>query len=95
MLLYWDTIRAAAADGFGHFDFGRSTRDSGTYRFKRQWGAEERPLFWYRVSTGAGADTGAADAGSSAAAPFTAVWRHLPLSVTEHVGPYLRKYLVQ
>ena len=49
MLLYWETLRHACVDGFRRFDFGRSTRDSGTYRFKRQWGAEEEPLFWYGI----------------------------------------------
>ena len=33
--------------GAGRFDFGRSTRQAGTYRFKKQWGAEEIPLYWY------------------------------------------------
>src|SRR5262249_44811223 len=31
VLLYWETLRAACAEGFTRFDFGRSTRDSGTY----------------------------------------------------------------
>jgi FemAB-related protein (PEP-CTERM system-associated) len=56
MLLYWETIRAACLEGQGRFDFGRSTRDSGTYRFKRQWGALESPLYWYSISMAAGAD---------------------------------------
>ena len=50
MLLYWETIKQACAEGFARFDFGRSTRQSGTYRFKRQWGAEEEPLYWYRIA---------------------------------------------
>ena len=49
MLLYWETIRTASVDGFRRFDFGRSSRGSGTYRFKRQWGAVESPLFWYTI----------------------------------------------
>jgi len=49
MLLYWETIKRASLDGVARFDFGRSTRDSGTYHFKRQWGAQEEPLFWYRI----------------------------------------------
>src|SRR6185369_10200078 len=40
MLLYWEALRRACAGGFRRFDFGRSTRDSGTHRFKQQWGAE-------------------------------------------------------
>ena len=49
MLLYWETLRSACIEGFQRFDFGRSSRNSGTYRFKRQWGAVEEPLFWYTI----------------------------------------------
>ena len=31
---FWST----PASGFNRFDFGRSTPDEGTYRFKQQWG---------------------------------------------------------
>src|SRR5207245_9031035 len=48
-LLYWETLKAACADGVGRFDFGRSSRNSGTYRFKVQWGAREEPLYWYTI----------------------------------------------
>jgi CelD/BcsL family acetyltransferase involved in cellulose biosynthesis len=105
MLLYWDAIRSACAEGFRAFDFGRSTINSGTYRFKRQWGALEQPLFWYSLplSPSAGTTAAAADAGQSADAPrgaglaphLAAVWRVLPLAVTRRVGPVVRKYLVQ
>jgi FemAB-related protein (PEP-CTERM system-associated) len=94
MLLYWDTIRTACADGFTRFDFGRSTRHSGTYRFKRQWGAEEEPIFWYRIPI-------AARAATPATSPRTGsdllvrIWQRLPLPVTRHVGPHIRKYLIQ
>jgi FemAB-related protein (PEP-CTERM system-associated) len=54
MLLYWETIRRASAAGAARFDFGRSTRGSGTYRFKQQWGAQDEPLFWYRIPVDAG-----------------------------------------
>jgi FemAB-related protein (PEP-CTERM system-associated) len=99
MLLYWETIRSACRDGFGRFDFGRSTRDSGTYRFKRQWGAEEQPLFWYTIPVKPGghprADaerTPSLDGGLSA---LVHVWQRLPLSLTRVMGPRVRKYLIQ
>jgi serine/alanine adding enzyme len=94
MLLYWETIRAGCVDGFQRFDFGRSTRGSGTYRFKRQWGAQESPLFWYTIPIGRGhrLPTGT---GSRTSTHLVDLWRHLPLSVTRRVGPHVRKYLVQ
>jgi FemAB-related protein (PEP-CTERM system-associated) len=95
MLLYWETIRGACRDGFGRFDFGRSTRDSGTYRFKRQWGAREEPLFWYTIPVAVDCRTPRArartfDAGKEA---FIQLWRSLPLGVTRHLGPRVRKYI--
>ena len=39
MRLYWELLSQAIARGCKSFDFGRSTVDSGTYRFKQQWGA--------------------------------------------------------
>jgi FemAB-related protein (PEP-CTERM system-associated) len=94
MLLYWETIRTACRDGFRRFDFGRSTRGSGTYRFKRQWGALESPLFWYTIPIGA-RESRPAGHGGRTAARLSDVWRRLPLSVTRRVGPHVRRYLVQ
>ena len=45
MLLYWTVLKHAVESGYGVFDFGRSSRDSGTYRFKEQWGARPVPLY--------------------------------------------------
>ena len=44
VLLYWETLAAACREGFARFDFGRSSLDSGTYRFKRQWRAQGDPF---------------------------------------------------
>jgi len=93
MLLYWRTIEAACADGFTRFEFGRSTRDSGTYRFKKQWGAAEEPLFWYRIPLTAGSDESVSSGSGSEV--LARMWQHLPLAVTRQVGPHIRKYLIQ
>jgi serine/alanine adding enzyme len=93
MLLYWETIRAACLEGYGRFDFGRSTRDSGTYRFKRQWGALESPLYWYSIPLAAGTSRPAGE--SAAAAYLVGLWKRLPLSVTRRLGPHVRRYLIQ
>jgi FemAB-related protein (PEP-CTERM system-associated) len=94
MLLYWETIRSACAAGFRRFDFGRSTRDCGTYKFKRQWGATEQPLFWYTVPVGH-RRTRALPVSANSAGLLGEVWQRLPLALTRQVGPHLRKYLIQ
>lgn len=47
--LYWGMLADACEDGMRSFDFGRSTRESGTWQFKKQWGAHEVPLHWYFI----------------------------------------------
>jgi FemAB-related protein (PEP-CTERM system-associated) len=94
MLLYWETIRSAFAQGLQTFDFGRSSRNSGTYRFKRQWGAQEEPLFWYSIPMGRRAARPSSGDGRRTAF-LAGSWRHLPLAVTRHLGPHIRRYLTQ
>jgi FemAB-related protein (PEP-CTERM system-associated) len=98
MLMYWETLRAACAEGFRSFDFGRSTRGSGTYRFKAQWGAREVPLFWYRIPVDARHDAMHETSTSGTAGQahlLSLMWQHMPLSLTRHLGPPIRKYLTQ
>jgi FemAB-related protein (PEP-CTERM system-associated) len=94
MLLYWEAIKTACSDGCARFDFGRSTRDSGTYHFKRQWGAEEEPLWWYSIPIAAGRTKSAAPSSSSESL-LARMWQRLPLSVTRQIGPPIRRYLIQ
>jgi FemAB-related protein (PEP-CTERM system-associated) len=91
MLLYWEAIRAGCLDGHDRFDFGRSTRGSGTYHFKRQWGALEMPLYWYTIPIRPGLSLD----DSTASSRLVDFWKHLPLSVTRQLGPRVRKYLIQ
>jgi serine/alanine adding enzyme len=95
MLLYWETIRAACAEGFARFDFGRSTLRSGTYRFKAQWGAREEPLFWYTIPLAGQPDSAAAPATGRGGALMANLWRRLPLPITRRIGPRIRRYLIQ
>jgi hypothetical protein len=96
MLMYWETIAGACAQQLRQFDFGRSTRDSGTYRFKHQWGAVEAPLFWYTIPVHR-RDTAhdALPRFGGAGAGLSRVWQRLPPLMTRHLGPHLRKYLIQ
>lgn len=95
MLLYWETLRAACAEGFHSFDFGRSTRGSGTYRFKLQWGARDEPLFWYTIPIAPRSRSERRSSAGRGADLAVKVWQRLPLLVTKRVGPRIRKYLIQ
>jgi FemAB-related protein (PEP-CTERM system-associated) len=91
--IYWEALRWAVGQGATHFDFGRSPVGAGTYRFKRGWGAEDRPLSWCRLSP-LGQPlpvTGAGD--NPVLAKLSALWPKLPLGVTVSVGSRVRRFL--
>ncbi len=92
MLLYWETLRTGCLEGFRKFDFGRSSRDSNTYRFKRQWGAVEEQLYWYTISVNARRSKNPVG-NDRQKALFVHMWQRLPLGVTRWLGPRVRKYL--
>lgn len=50
MLLYWSMLQHAVDTGCRWFDFGRSTPNALTCRFKMQWGAKMDPLCWHVFS---------------------------------------------
>lgn len=91
MLLYWSFMERAAEEGLRTFNFGRCTPDSGTHRFKRQWGGEDEQLWWYHAGGGDREHTPSPDEGPYSWGPK--VWRRLPKPVVDAVGPRLVRYL--
>ncbi|MFN8388896.1 MAG: FemAB family XrtA/PEP-CTERM system-associated protein [Bdellovibrionota bacterium] len=89
MLLYWEAIKAACQDGYDTFDFGRSSPESGTFRFKQQWGATPVTLHWYyQLFRGETPDVNPKNPKYTA---LVTCWQRLPLSVANLVGPWLTR----
>jgi FemAB-related protein (PEP-CTERM system-associated) len=85
-LLYWSIIENAADKGCATFDFGRSTPNEGTYRFKEQWGAHPVPLHWEY----GGLHDDALPNTSPTNPKFqlaVALWKRLPLGIAGRIGP--------
>lgn len=89
MLLYWEMLAFAIENGYKVFDFGRSTVNEGTYRFKTQWGATSQQLYWYNY----GSDQYRSKDDSVKKNTFIKLWRMLPLGVTKLIGPLLRRHI--
>ncbi len=89
VLMYWEAIRWGCDSQFALFDFGRSTKGEGTYKFKMQWGSVEEPLHWQRCS--AAIQNGAVQTEKEKYAWVASLWSHLPVPVTKVVGPWIRK----
>jgi FemAB-related protein (PEP-CTERM system-associated) len=86
MLLYWSMLEAACRAGAKRFDFGRSTRDSGTFTFKKQWGAHEVPLYWHYLLPD-GAKPPDLRPESPKYKLMVAAWKRLPLWLVRSLGP--------
>jgi serine/alanine adding enzyme len=90
--LYWELLRCAIERGCTVFDFGRSTRDSGTFQFKKQWGAEPVQLHWnYWLAPGR-ALPGLTTSNPRFALAIAA-WKRLPMLLANTLGPHLVKDL--
>lgn len=92
MFLYWQMLEWAEKEGFQAFDFGRCTEGSGTWRFKKQWGAEQVPLYWhYWLRDGQEVPRLNADNPRFSAA--VSMWRRLPVWMANRIGPQIVKNL--
>ena len=92
MLLYWESLKLSIEKGCKRFDYGRCTPDSGTYRFKKQWGAEESPLYWYYILPEK-EELPEMNPDNSKFDMFIKIWQKMPLSFTNSVGPLVIKHI--
>ena len=69
-------------------DSGRSARDSGTYRFKQQWGAEEAALCYTFLPLARTPRLGEKRE-NAVYRVFSGVWQRTPLSIARAMGPRL------
>lgn len=88
--MYWEVIRYAIMQGLKNFDFGRCTKDSGTYKFKKQWAPDVKQLYWQYWAC-LESDLPSDDPKQSKFRLLIAAWRKLPLFITNRLGPYIAK----
>lgn len=87
-LLYWEAIKFAIVNNSSVFDFGRSTPDEGTYRFKKQWGARPVPLYWQYLLQ-EGEPIPELNNKNPRFQKAIRIWQKLPLRLTTMLGPHV------
>jgi FemAB-related protein (PEP-CTERM system-associated) len=91
--LFYNTIQYAHRRGSHRIDLGRSMRGSGAHAYKKAWNSITVPLFQQYFVNGDGNPP--AVGGRKAEGPISRlmmeVWKRMPLSLTEQIGPALRK----
>lgn len=92
MLLYREVLGFSIQQAYRFFDFGRSSKDSGTYRFKKQWGAEPLQHYWHYWLDQSGT-LPELKPDSPKFRLLIACWKKLPLPVANLIGPHIVKNL--
>ena len=91
MWMYHRLLLRAIDRGSAQFDFGRSSEGTGTYRFKKQWGAQPQPTVWqYHVRRG---DINTMRPDNPRYRRRIETWRKLPVWVTRLVGPAIVRWI--
>jgi FemAB-related protein (PEP-CTERM system-associated) len=93
MLLYWTLLKFVNDRGCKEFDFGRSTLGEGTFKFKSQWGAKPELLNWQKYNSAGYLVEESSGEVSNLRSLVEQVWRKLPVSISEYIGPKIRKYI--
>jgi len=90
--MYWELMRRSCARGVRLFDFGRSKIGTGAYDFKKNWGFEAQALHYeYQLYTSA--ELPENNPLNPRFRLFINIWRRMPISLANFVGPFLVKNL--
>lgn len=92
MLLYWEVLKYSIENDYKKFDFGRSTIDSGTYRFKKQWGAKPIQSYWYYWLRDSQTMPNLTTSNPKYQLAIK-IWQRLPLFIANYIGPKIVKNL--
>ena len=90
--MYYELMLHARARGCETFDFGRSKTGSGAYHFKKNWGFVPEPLS-YASWTAPGHEARDVDPNSERHQARIALWKKLPLALTNRLGPLIARGL--
>lgn len=92
MLLYWEVLKFAVESKCRYFDFGRSSKNAGTFRFKQQWGAKPKQCYWHYWLKG-DAELPSLNPNNPKFKLVIAVWKRIPVWLTKYIGPGIVKNL--
>jgi len=90
--MYYQLMCHSAAKGCTYFDFGRSKIGSGAYNYKKHWGMTALPAnnhYYLNLAS----DIPNVNVNNPKYALAIKLWKKLPLSLSQMLGPTLSKYL--
>ena len=90
--MYWNLITQSCREGFRHFDFGRSKRDTGSFHFKSSWGMQMEQLPYRYVLVRATKVPQLSPVDQKFQLPIT-LWKRMPFAWTKLIGPRLIRWV--
>ena len=90
-LLYWEVIKAGCEAGYKYFDFGRSLRGSGTFKFKKPWGGKIKQLYYQYHLFNNRKNMPDTSQLNPKRRKFAGIWRKMPLKLATAIGPLIRR----
>lgn len=92
MLMYWESLKLSIEQSYQVFDFGRSSKGSGTYRFKKQWGAYPVQMNWHYWKKDGGGIPMLNPSNPKYKLAIN-MWKKLPVPIANQIGPFIVKNL--
>ena len=89
---YWELMRRACEKGLKIFDYGRSKQGTGSFAFKKNWGFEPK-LLHYEFCLYKRDAIPQNNPSNAKYKTMIAVWRRLPISVANWLGPFVVRNL--
>jgi FemAB-related protein (PEP-CTERM system-associated) len=90
--MYWELMRRSCEQGIRVFDYGRSKKGTGSYRFKIHWGFEPEPLYYEYLLVGAD-EMPEVNPTNPRYRLFIEGWKRMPLWLSQRLGPLLARNL--
>ena len=90
--MYAELMRHSVDRGYRIFDFGRSKKGTGAFEFKRNFGFEPEQLH-YQYFLVKSQQVPELNPNNPKYQKMIEIWKKLPLSVANSIGPFVAKYL--
>jgi FemAB-related protein (PEP-CTERM system-associated) len=89
--MYWELMSYGCKNGYKTFDFGRSKRDTGAFKFKEHWGFDPIPLPYQYFLPKDGKLPNLSPANPKIQ-PLIKMWKRFPLPLANFLGPRIVRY---
>lgn len=90
--MYWELMRRSCDEGLAVFDFGRSKKGTGAFKFKKNWGFTPQDLH-YEYFLVKAEEMPELNPNNPRYQKMIAIWKKLPLPVANLIGPPVAAYL--